>query len=308
MSQLQSPDGQKVLPLRPIHVIGRAPTCDLALRNPLVSGVHARLQWTGNAWELRDLHSTNGTWVDGTALGRGEVRLLSPGSRVAFGSPGEPWTLQDEAPPLPYAERVDDPDRTVTGDPSLLALPDPEHPELTLFCAADDSWTAEAVGRPPEPVRDGQEVEAGGHRWRLRLPQTVAGTINADANPEAYAEPTLHFSVSADEEHVELRVELGDRSWDLKARAHHYLLLTLARARLEDAKGAELSESAQGWVYQEDLHRMLRMDDNAIYLAVFRARQQFAKAGVPLPMGLVERRQGTRQLRLALGRFTQRTI
>jgi hypothetical protein len=43
-------------------LIGRAPSCDLVLRDDTVSRRHAELVREGGRWMLRDLRSTNGTW------------------------------------------------------------------------------------------------------------------------------------------------------------------------------------------------------------------------------------------------------
>ena len=42
--------------------IGRAPSCDLVLRDDTVSRRHAELVREGGRWMLRDLRSTNGMW------------------------------------------------------------------------------------------------------------------------------------------------------------------------------------------------------------------------------------------------------
>jgi adenylate cyclase len=49
-------------------VIGRAPTCDLAITSPLMSRAHARVRVTGNRVLLRDAGSTYGTIFKGAAL------------------------------------------------------------------------------------------------------------------------------------------------------------------------------------------------------------------------------------------------
>jgi FHA domain len=63
-------------------VIGRNPSCDIVLAGPAVSRQHARLTFRDGSWILQDLDSTNGTVVNGTAVGRCK---LHPGDRVIIG-------------------------------------------------------------------------------------------------------------------------------------------------------------------------------------------------------------------------------
>ncbi len=63
-------------------VIGRHEACDVVLGDPAVSRRHARLWFRDGSWVLQDLESTNGTTVNGTRVGRCEVR---PGDRIVFG-------------------------------------------------------------------------------------------------------------------------------------------------------------------------------------------------------------------------------
>lgn len=67
-----------------VFVIGRAPDCDLPIRNMTVSWRHAELRRAGGEWLLADLGSTNGTRVNGWQAGRGFV--VRPGDRLAFGT------------------------------------------------------------------------------------------------------------------------------------------------------------------------------------------------------------------------------
>ncbi len=69
-------------PLDDIVNIGRMPECDLQIDSPLVSREHACLRWKSGHWVLEDLHSTNGTFVNGQRL-VGQVKLR-PGDRMAI--------------------------------------------------------------------------------------------------------------------------------------------------------------------------------------------------------------------------------
>src|SRR6185369_230203 len=57
--------------------------CDLAISDPTVSRQHAELERTSGGVLIRDLQSTNGTYVDGLRVAR--EALAAPGSRISFG-------------------------------------------------------------------------------------------------------------------------------------------------------------------------------------------------------------------------------
>lgn len=56
----------------------------------------------------------------------------------------------------------------------------------------------------------------------------------------------------------------------------------------------------RGWIRQDDLLRMLRIDENHLNITVHRARSQLAKAGVADAAALIERRPQVRQLRIGV--------
>ena len=47
------------------YIIGRSSQCHLYYKHNTVSREHARLHWNGTVWEISDLNSTNGTYVNG---------------------------------------------------------------------------------------------------------------------------------------------------------------------------------------------------------------------------------------------------
>jgi hypothetical protein len=284
--------------------VGRNPGNDLSLPDPLVSGLHARISFRRGVWSIDDLNSRNGTLVNGEAIRRDSQRSLKKGDQINFGVKREAWVVADVAAPALFARATTG--EEVAGD-DWLALPDENSPVVSVYQRANGQWVAERTGEVVE-VKDGHDLGVDGVTWRLHIPDAVAETMeNIELAPTA-EELSLHFAVSTDEEHVELEARVGDRRFDLKSRAHHYLLLTLARARLSDAADPDLPATARGWLYQDDLARMLRLDDNAIYLAVFRARKQLKKAGISRATSLVERRAGTRQLRIGVSELHVRVI
>lgn len=66
------------------YLLGRARDCELLLSSPTVSRRHARLHHSPDGWVLTDLHSTNGTRVNGWLVTKPEP--LRPGDLVTFGS------------------------------------------------------------------------------------------------------------------------------------------------------------------------------------------------------------------------------
>src|SRR5437660_4303133 len=52
---------------------------DLALDDPKVSRFHCEISFTEKGWLLKDLGSTNGTWLDGKRI---ESAYISPGSNL----------------------------------------------------------------------------------------------------------------------------------------------------------------------------------------------------------------------------------
>lgn len=293
------PDRQVSLP--PRCLIGRSRACDLVIAGRHISSEHAALEWTGAQWLLRDLGSRNGTFLDGRRLTAGEPRAVSRGAELRFGRQGAPWRLQDDSAPTLMAVKLSTGECAI-GAWGYLALPDALHPEVGISQDDQGAWSAECRGESV-PVEDRTVVTTpDGVAWRVYLPLGIEHTLKDDAGPVQLEQLGLRFAFTRDEEHVELTVRTPDACHDLKARAHHYPLLMLARQRLADQR-AGLPASEQGWTYIEDLLKMLRIDDNHLNIIIHRARVQFSQLGVVDAVGLIERRPGKRQLRLGVGRI-----
>ena len=70
--RLISPDGTQSYDLRdgvPL-IVGRAPTCDLPVFDPTISRRHAEVVADGDGVRIRDLGSSNGTFVNGVGSNR----------------------------------------------------------------------------------------------------------------------------------------------------------------------------------------------------------------------------------------------
>src|SRR6185369_9470122 len=64
----QEAQDRKIFWDRPALTIGRDSTSDIVINHPLASRRHARLEYDGTAWSVRDLESTNGTFLNGERL------------------------------------------------------------------------------------------------------------------------------------------------------------------------------------------------------------------------------------------------
>jgi pSer/pThr/pTyr-binding forkhead associated (FHA) protein len=306
MGTLEASSGGARTPLRPDTLVGRSDRTDVRIDDRAVSSEHARIRWTGRAWVLRDLGSRNGTWVNGARLETGGSIALAAGAVLAFGSDTPRFRLVSAGPPAVSA--VDASGVRRFGTPDLLALPDEADPQVVVV-GDGGVWRVETESGE-RPVVDGEVLQVAGASYTLSLPEAAVGTWDRDLGGGAASlvDTALHFRVSLDEEHVELTVEVGGRRHPLGSRSHHYLLLVLARLRQQDAGDASLPGTAQGWVGQEELIKMLGAREGGLHTSVFRARAELSELGITDAAGLVERRKGSRQLRLGVGRVTVEAI
>ena len=298
MSTLRRVGEDPPVDLRVTHLIGRSSACHLRLHEPGVSAIHASLRWSAEGWELRDLGSRNGTWLNGRRLGPGEGARVCAGNDLGFGGPQAPWRLiTDTAPPArafpsdggaPAVERG-----------GTLALPDRSAPEILIFRDEDGGWWAEGDGQSCLAT-DLRQLAAGGRTWELDLPDLDRRTPITAPVSGGGARLRLRFQVSRDEEHVTLTARAAEGDVPMGARAHHYLLLTLARRRLADAADAPGDTGAHGWIGVEELMRMFRVEETQLNLQIFRIRRQFAEAGFDAPAAVIERRRGTGQVRIGV--------
>ena len=293
----ESSSGRAVtLPAR--AVVGRARGSDVEIGLRSVSGQHATVRWTGSEWEVVDLGSRNGTSVDGHRLAPGERGRLRAGAELRFGREAPAWVMDEDGPPGLMAQDLGG-GASVLGEGGYLVLPDAQRAEVGIFQDERGQWQSEVRGEVAA-IEDGAVITTSeGRAWRVCLPSASEGTVRETSGLMTVAGLRLRFAFTRDEEHVEVSAQVGARSFDLKARAHHYPLLVLARQRLADRRaGAPAAE--EGWIRQDELVRMLRIDDNHLNICIHRARQQLGQVGVADAAALVERRTGSRQVRIGV--------
>jgi len=101
---------KKVLPIRSkATILGRRPDCDLCIPLQVVSRRHCQLSQETNFLKVRDLKSSNGTFVNGTKI-LNEAQA-KPGDRIQIG-------------PLTFTVQIDGKPAEVSAPDSDVTMPD----------------------------------------------------------------------------------------------------------------------------------------------------------------------------------------
>jgi hypothetical protein len=70
---VQGPQRGELYSLAPVSVVGTDPTCTVVLHDQYMSSRHAEIKAEGGVWILRDLGSTNGTYVNDKRVDKHEL-------------------------------------------------------------------------------------------------------------------------------------------------------------------------------------------------------------------------------------------
>jgi pSer/pThr/pTyr-binding forkhead associated (FHA) protein len=104
------------LPVRGTVVLGRSRSCDLTLKTPDASRRHAEIVCGEEGWLLRDLGSTNGTFLNGERV---DEREIVPGDRIEIGGDLVSFCLVDPALDTAVAPAVDQAQTVLRERPAL---------------------------------------------------------------------------------------------------------------------------------------------------------------------------------------------
>ena len=188
--------------------VGRDPLSDIVLNDAEISRHHAQLQKTKDGYALKDLGSTNGTFVDGKRLS-GETEDLAPGQVVMFGG-NVTLIYQETSGADPLATMVGpmaalpplEPPKEETPEPAFIAEPDPEpEPELEPEPEPDDfgtiidpspSFAARIEPEPepePKPFFTDPAPAAGDYLPQGELGSSYTGGIGASDSAVESAVP-----------------------------------------------------------------------------------------------------------------------
>ena len=275
------------------HIFGRHPTTShTVLVMPEASRTHASIFWDGEDWLLQD-SSTNGSYVNGKLIQRGTKQRIHIDDVIQFASlDADSWKVDSDCPPKSLLVPVTTGLKLIELE-SLAVLPNEENPEITLYLSPNGHWICESPSGI-SVLATGDLVGTSDEKWRFIEAKASDETCRIESVelPKS-SQLGIFFDVSQNEEHVSLRFILDGYEYDLGQRNHHYLLLLLARKRLED-KEAGVTEAEQGWLDKDLLCKMLGQNEGHVNIQIYRFRKQlvstFPKSShLPQP---IERRTG----------------
>ena len=289
-------------PLQGEMLVGREMECAIALRSGHISRYHAKINVSPNGVYVEDLHSTNGTFVNGQKI-KGRVRL-AVGDEVAFDDIGFRLTANPSADALETAfstRRHPSPETilpvrpvpapkpirpSINADAARVdmglsgaarpdaARPDAARPELTddplhlddLFSSPRDAAPVSAIplSGAPQPVTP-QPV--------ISQPVILKPAAPAEPPPLEAVPPPLELAGSADtgEERTQMLsamqvdrlIERSRMDQDLQVGSGPRLIVTTAPLR---GKLFELEDAPLGtnWQIGRDLNAEICLNDKTI--------------------------------------------
>ena len=160
------PDQGEVIPLGATTTLGREPSNDISVAESSVSRTHAEIVETDEGFVLRDLGSTNGTYVNETQI-PAEDYLLIDGDIIRLGTSSKSFVLRLSA----FAESA-----TAASPPMPESSPSPELVSPTMIGATLETPEVVAKAEPPTLLiqggpDDGEVVELGRTTTLGRDPQ-----------------------------------------------------------------------------------------------------------------------------------------
>jgi hypothetical protein len=277
----------------------------IRVQQSYVSSHHASVRWTERkCWEVKDLQSKNGTYVNRERIAAGEKVKLELGDELGFGSLAEPFIMEDVSPPRAMLVPTEGDLPPIFLDQALIALPSLDQPDITLFQSPSGQWQIDSRDLAG-PLQDGDLIRVAQQAWRCCLPTPTDDTDVIDRFPSlfALADVDLLLRVSRDEEQIELTLRASGRPMSLGVKACYYLLLTLGRCRLRRDLLPATDVNEEGWISVSSLLDLLRVSEQRLNVDIFRIRQELRAAGVVDAAAIVERQPSRRLLRLGTQRI-----
>jgi pSer/pThr/pTyr-binding forkhead associated (FHA) protein len=172
--------------------LGRASENSIVLAESKISRQHAQLNWSDNGWEIMDLASSNGTFVNGVRV---ERRQIQPGDTIQIGDSLLRYEVGEvdptEAEEAIAIENEADLDKTLADATVAIKLSQVDLPRLAVRVPGRTTWEVAldgdefTIGRNsgndiivdlPQVSRVHARVERRGDRWVLKDNNSSNGT------------------------------------------------------------------------------------------------------------------------------------
>ncbi len=283
----------KIVYLNTQHIFGRNQNLvNTHLSEQDISQSHALISWKANDWYLQD-HSRNGTLVNGELINNATSKL-SDGFKIQFGEhQSTQWEVVSTSPPSSYLRPIDNTD-TVIELITCLAFPNEEMPE-TLLYPDSNIWKIETKTNI-DTLKHGKTYTIDAKEYIYIENRVLEDTLDLG---NVVNNAFFKFTLSSDEEHIRIKIITQNQEFDLGERVHNYILLALARKRLEDVNNGHVIYD-QGWIAIDDLLKDISkefgrdIDTYYLNLRIYRIRKLIleTKPYGYLFSNIIERRYG----------------
>lgn len=172
--------------------VGRSSGCTVVLETDTISRYHFSITQQGEAVEIADMDSANGTFVDGLCLDSNESRPLQGGEELQIGHLRMIYHRLDESHTIPITELSEDTQRYVREDYGFHV--EVYGPEIAVPPGSHTSIEISIFNNTPEPKPYTVKVEGLPEGWaRVNRPQLV---VDADDNAPVLVniKPVRHSS------------------------------------------------------------------------------------------------------------------
>ncbi|KPV96345.1 FHA domain protein [Pseudoalteromonas sp. P1-9] len=281
---------EQTIQLRDHHIIGRHPeTAHTLIRETAVSRSHCLIEWQQGSWFLQDI-SANGTYINGKRVAKNIKHDLKINDVVQFGdSESVKWQVSSLDLPCPFLKSTNESvsDFALNHHVNMLNCDDQEQ---MISQTLSGQWLLEQEGNV-KAIHNGDLVRYQGNQYILIAPSDIDATQECEQTAEHTVD--VNFTVSQNEEHVGVLVNIDGQLIDLEDRTHHYLVLLLARKYVED-KQNNVPDSEAGWLDKSLLMRQTRMEETHINTQFYRFRKQLHTAAkkLNLDVDIIARRRG----------------
>ena len=150
----QGPGAGRAYPLdarkRSLYSMGRSAGCDIVVRDRRASRHHCDIRWNGRQWEVADRGSTNGTLVNGVAVG--QPVALGSGDSITVGE----TTAVLSASTVQPAQQMPSQQNRWASPPAVSAQRGPLQP-FPIGAGPGEGWGA--AGEPAVKARTGTGVQ-----------------------------------------------------------------------------------------------------------------------------------------------------